>query len=147
MTDVHVIGVGMTRFGKHPERDADLGAEALRGAIGGAGIDPRLIEAAYVGHVFQGMVTGQRILAQMGMAGLPLANVENACSSGATAIREASLAIRAGENDVVVAIGAEHITDRFKGALTPDKTRKPPSAQRCRPSTPCGRDATWRNSE
>lgn len=121
MSQVHITGVGMTRFGKHPDRDAtDLGAEALLEAIGDAGIDPRIIESAYVGHVFQGMVMGQRILAQVGMAGLPLVNVENACSSGATAIREASLAIRAGENDVVVAIGAEHLTSRFAGALTPD---------------------------
>jgi acetyl-CoA acetyltransferase len=121
MTKVHVIGVGMTRFGKHPERDAaDLGAEALLEAIADSGIDPRAIEGAYCGHVFQGMVTGQRILAQVGMAGLPLSNVENACSSGATAIREASLAIRAGEHDVVAAIGTEHLTTRFAGALTPD---------------------------
>jgi acetyl-CoA acetyltransferase len=111
----------MTQFGKHPDRDAaDLGAEALHGAVTDAGIDPRLIEAAYCGHVFQGMVTGQRILAQVGLAGLPLTNVENACSSGATAIRDASLAIRAGEHDVVVAIGTEHLTNRFRGALTPD---------------------------
>jgi len=121
MTDVHIVGVGMTRFGKHPDRDAaDLGAEALLEAISDAGIDPRAIEAAYCGHVFQGMVTGQRILAQVGLAGLPLSNVENACSSGATAIREASLAIRAGEHDVVAAIGTEHLTTRFRGALTPD---------------------------
>lgn len=121
MTDVHVVGVGMTRFGKHPDSDStELGAAALLESVTDAGVDPRIIEAAYVGHVFQGMVTGQRILAQVGLAGLPLANVENACSSGATAIREASLAIRAGENDVVVAVGTEHLTSRFSGALTPD---------------------------
>ncbi|MEZ5175562.1 MAG: thiolase family protein [Acidimicrobiia bacterium] len=121
MTDVHIVGVGMTRFGKHPDSDAtDLGSAALLEAVADAGIDARLIESAYVGHVFQGMVTGQRILAQVGLAGLPLVNVENACSSGATAIREASLAIRAGENDVVVAVGTEHLTSKFGGALTPD---------------------------
>ncbi len=121
MTAVHITGVGMTRFGKHPDSDAaDLGAAALLEAIADAGIDPRLIESAYVGHVFQGMVMGQRVLAQVGLAGLPLVNVENACSSGATAIREASLAIRAGENDVVVAVGTEHLTSKFGGALTPD---------------------------
>lgn len=119
MTQVHITGVGMTRFGKHPDSDAtDLGAAALLEAIADAGIDARLIESAYVGHVFQGMVMGQRILAQVGLAGLPLVNVENACSSGATAIREASLAIRAGENDVVVAVGTEHLTSQFAGALT-----------------------------
>ncbi len=121
MTGVYVLGVGMTRFGKHPDKDAaDLGSAAFQEAVTDAGIEPRQIEAAYCGHVFQGMVTGQRILAQVGLAGLPLSNVENACSSGATAIREASLAIRAGEHDVVMAVGTEHLTTKFRGALTPD---------------------------
>lgn len=121
--DVYVIGVGMTQFGKHPTRTAtDLGTEAVRGAIADAGLDPRAIEAAYCGHVFQGMVTGQRILADTGLAGIPLANVENACSSGATAIREGYLAIRAEENEVVLAVGVEQLTGRFQGALTPDPT-------------------------
>ena len=121
MTGVHVLGVGMTKFGKHPDRDAaGLGSDAFQEAVADAGIDPRLIEAAYCGHVFQGMVTGQRILAEVGLAGIPLSNVENACSSGATAIREASLAIRAGEHDVVMAVGTEHLTNKFRGALTPD---------------------------
>jgi len=121
--DVYVIGIGMTQFGKHPTRSAgDLGAEAVREAIRDADIDPRLIESAYCGHVFQGMVTGQRILAQTGLSGLPLANVENACSSGATAIREGYLAIRAEENDMVLAVGVEQLTGRFQGALTPDPT-------------------------
>jgi acetyl-CoA acetyltransferase len=119
--DVYVIGVGMTAFGKQPDLDStDLGAAAVRAAIQDAAIDPRLVEAAYCGHVFQGMATGQRILAELGLAGIPLANVENACSSGATAIREGSLAIRAGEHDVVLAVGTEHLTSRFRGALTPD---------------------------
>jgi len=123
MTDVYVLGVGMTQFGKHPDKTAaDLGAASLREAIADAGIDGRMVDAAYCGHVFQGMVTGQRILAQVGLAGIPLSNVENACSSGATAIREASLAIRAGEHDVVAAIGTEHLTNRFAGALTPDES-------------------------
>ncbi len=121
MSDVHVIGVGMTRFGKHPDRDAtDLGAEAALEAIRDAGIDPRQIEGAYCGHVFQGMAMGQRVLAHIGLAGIPLTNVENVCSSGAVSIREAALSIRAGEHDVVLALGVEHLTSRFQGALTPD---------------------------
>ncbi len=123
MTQVYVLGVGMTPFGKHPDSTAaSLGAAAVRSAIKDAGIDPRRVQAAYCGHVFQGMVTGQGILAQVGLAGIPLANVENACSSGATAIREASLAIRAGEYDVVLAVGTELLTTKFRGALTPDES-------------------------
>jgi acetyl-CoA acetyltransferase len=120
MADVWVLGVGMTTFGKHPDRTAaDLGADAVLDAVRDAGLDPRRIEAAYCGHVFQGMVTGQRILAQVGLAGIPLTNVEDACSSGAVAIREAALAIAAGAHDVVLAVGVEHLTGRFRGAFTP----------------------------
>ncbi|MBI4278234.1 MAG: thiolase family protein [Armatimonadetes bacterium] len=120
MASVWIIGVGMTKFGKHPERPVeDLGTEAVLEAIRDAGIDPRRIEAAYCGHVFQGMVAGQRVLAQTGLAGIPLTNVEDACSSGAVAVREAALAVRAGEHDVVLALGMEHLTGRFRGALTP----------------------------
>src|SRR5579884_2438539 len=123
MATVWIIGVGMTKFGKHPDRTAtDLGTEAVLEAIADAGLDPGRIEAAYCGHVFQGMVTGQRILAQTGLAGIPLTNVEDACSSGAVAIREAALSIRAGEHDVVLALGVEHLTGRFRGALAPDES-------------------------
>jgi len=121
MSDVFVLGVGMTPFGKHPDRDStDLGVEAALAAIRDAGIEPRQVEAAYCGHVFQGMAMGQRVLAQIGLAGIPLTNVENVCSSGAVAIREASLSIRAGEHEVVLALGTEHLTSKFRGALTPD---------------------------
>ena len=120
MSSVWIVGVGMTKFGKHPDRTAtDLGAEAVLEAIRDAAIDPRRIEAAYCGHVFQGMVAGQRVLAQIGLAGIPLTNVEDACSSGAVATREAALAILAGAHDVVLALGVEHLTTRFRGAFTP----------------------------
>ncbi len=120
MTDVYVIGIGMTQFGKHPDRTAaSLGAEAVRAAIHDAGIDPRAIQTGYAGHVFQPMVTGQQVLAQVGLAGIPLANVENACSSGATAIRGSYLDILAGVADVSLAFGTEHLTGAFKGAFTP----------------------------
>ncbi len=120
MPSVWIVGAGMTKFGKHPDRAAaDLGAEAVLEAIRDAGIDPRRIEAAYCGHVFQGMVTGQRVLAQTGLAGIPLTNVEDACSSGAVAVREAALSILAGAHDVVLALGVEHLTVKFRGALTP----------------------------
>ena len=120
MSSVWIVGVGMTKFGKHPDRTAtDLGADAVLEAIRDAAIDPRRIEAAYCGHVFQGMVAGQRVLAQIGLAGIPLTNVEDACSSGAVATREAALAILAGAHDVVLALGVEHLTTRFRGAFTP----------------------------
>jgi acetyl-CoA acetyltransferase len=67
------------------------------------------------------MNAGQRVTGHIGIAGIPVTNVENVCSSGATAIREAAIAIRAGEHDVVLAVGLEHLTSKFKGALAPEE--------------------------
>ena len=97
MEGVYVAGVGMTAFGKHPDRTAaDLAAEAILGALDDAGVKMMEIEAAWVGHVYQGMAMGQRALGAGGLSGLPITNVENACSSGSTAIFEAATALRAG---------------------------------------------------
>jgi benzoylsuccinyl-CoA thiolase BbsB subunit len=113
----------MTPFGKHPNRTStDLGAEAVLAALRDSGIDPRRIGAAYCGTVFEGMSIGQRVLAHVGLVGFPITNVENACASGSTAVREASLAVRAGEHEVVLALGVEHPTSTFNGALTPGES-------------------------
>ncbi|TAN20478.1 MAG: thiolase family protein [Actinomycetota bacterium] len=121
MEDIFVLGIGMTPFGKHPDSSAaDLGAQAVNLALADAGLGGKEIEAAWVGHVFQGMAMGQRALYAAGLSGIPIDNVENACSSGSTAIWDATLALRAGAYDVVLALGVEHMTTAFRGALAPD---------------------------
>ncbi len=123
MDEVFVIGAGMTPFGKHPDTTAaELGAAAMLEALDDAGVALKDIEAAWVGSVFQGMAMGQRALGEGGLSGIPITNVENACSSGSTAIWDASLAIRAGAVDVALALGVEHLTGRFRGAFTPDES-------------------------
>jgi benzoylsuccinyl-CoA thiolase BbsB subunit len=119
MRGVSVIGVGMIPFGKFPDRSlADLGWPAVRAAIKDAGIDPRLIEAAYCGTALGGMMAGQRILARIGLTGIPITNVENACSSSSTALRQGVIAIRSGEYDVVLVLGVEKLT-KFGGGTLP----------------------------
>jgi benzoylsuccinyl-CoA thiolase BbsB subunit len=121
MEEVYVIGIGMTPFGKHPDNTAaDLGAEAVGLALADAGVGRQDIEAAWVGHVFQGMAMGQRALYAAGLSGIPIDNVENACSSGSTAIWDAAMALRAGAYDLVLALGVEHLTSLFRGAFAPD---------------------------
>ncbi len=123
MDEVYVAGIGMTPFGKHPTQTAaDLGAEAVLLALEDAGAGRDDVEAAWVGHVFQGMAMGQRALGQAGLSGMPIVNVENACSSGSTAIFDAALAIRAGAYDICLALGVEHLSQRFRGAFTPDES-------------------------
>lgn len=122
MNDVHVIGAGMIRFGKYPANVTleVMGENAAREAMRSAGAAPADIEAVYVGHVFGGPVAGQRIGARLGLAGKPVTNLENYCSSGATALREAWIAIGAGLYDIALVLGVEKMTDRIKGGVQPD---------------------------
>jgi acetyl-CoA acetyltransferase len=46
---------------------------------------------------------------QVGQTGIPVYNVQNACATGATALRTAIMAIKAGEADLGLAFGAEKL--------------------------------------
>ena len=124
MTQTYIAGAGMVRFGKYPAEVTfeKLAVGAAREAMADAGVSTPDIESVYVGHVFGGPVAGQRVAAQMGLGGLPVSNHENYCASGATAIREAWIAITAGLYDIVLVIGAEKMTDRVAGGVMPDPT-------------------------
>jgi acetyl-CoA acetyltransferase len=119
---VHVVGAGMVRFGKYPSDVTleSMGATAARRALSDAAATPGDVEAVYVGHVFGGPVAGQRIATRIGLGGRPVSNHENYCSSGATALREAWIAVGAGLYDVVLVIGVEKMTDRIRGGVQPD---------------------------
>jgi benzoylsuccinyl-CoA thiolase BbsB subunit len=119
MRGVSVIGVGMIPFGKYPDRSlADIGWPAVKAAISDAGIKPANIQAAFCGTALGGMMAGQRILGRLGITGIPVANIENACSSSSTALRQGVVAIRSGEYDVVLVIGVEKLT-KFGGGTLP----------------------------
>lgn len=109
MGDVYVIGVGMTKFGRYPERDvADIGAEAALMALDDAGLSIRDIQAFWCGNLLQAAaMVGQRVLQRIGQTGIPVVNCANACATGATAFREAWMAVRAGAYDLVLAVGCE----------------------------------------
>ena len=119
MRGVSVIGVGMVPFGKYPGRKlSDLGWPAVKAAIADAGVEPRQIQVAYCGTALGGMMSGQRVLGRIGLTGIPISNVENACSSSSTAFRQGVMAIRSGQYDVVLAIGVEKLS-KFGGGTLP----------------------------
>ena len=114
MRDVAVIGVGMTNFGKYLDTPIkELGRVATWDAIKDADISPKDIQIAYVGNACLGVITGQAmvlgqiILKEVGIRGIPITNVENACASGSSAFREAWMAVASGMYDVALAVGAE----------------------------------------
>jgi len=119
MTGVSVVGVGMIPFGKYPEKNiADLGWPAVKAAIKDAGIEPKRIQAAYSGTARGGAMVGQRILGRLGLAGMPVVNVENACSSSSSALRQAVIAVQSGAYDIVLVIGVEKLS-KFGGGTLP----------------------------
>jgi acetyl-CoA acetyltransferase len=119
MKGVSVIGVGMIPFGKYPDTNiTDLGWPAVKAAIKDASIDARRIQAVYSGTARGGAMVGQRIMGRLGLAGLPIVNVENACSSSSSAMAQGVMAVASGAHDVVLVIGVEKLT-KFGGGTLP----------------------------
>ena len=111
MTDVFVLGVDMIKFGRFPEQTVpELGAKAALMALDDAGLKIQDMEALYCGNLYQAnAMVGQRILQEIGQTGVPVVNCANACATGATAFREAWMAVKAGVYDLVIAVGVEQM--------------------------------------
>jgi acetyl-CoA acetyltransferase len=109
MSDVYILGIDMTRFGRYPDRTfAQLGGEAALMALDDCGLGPRDVQIMYCGTVFGAYeMTGQAIMREIGQTGVPVTNIVNACASGASAFREAWLAVKSGVYDVALAVGVE----------------------------------------
>jgi acetyl-CoA acetyltransferase len=109
--DVWILGITMTKFGKHKDRDAvDLAAEAATGALNDAGVTMSDIEVLAGGTLRSGAGIGQQLQKQIGQTGIPVYNVTNACATGATALRTAIMAVKAGEADFGLAFGVEKLS-------------------------------------
>ena len=108
---VAVVGVGLHSFGRFPEQDlASLARHAVRDALTDSGVQWKDIPVAYFGHVYyHGMSVGETALAALGLTGVPIVNVENACSSGSTALWQAYWGIASGVFDLALAFGAEKV--------------------------------------
>ncbi len=107
--DVWILGINMTKFGRHPDKDViDLAAEAASGALADGGVTMREIQVLAYGNLL-GRTIGQHLLQQIGQFGIPVFNVSNACSTGATALRQTIMAVRAGEADYGLAVGVEKL--------------------------------------
>jgi acetyl-CoA acetyltransferase len=108
--DIWILGIHMTKFGKHPDKDTvDLGAEAIKGALADAGVSMRDIGVLAAGNLMGRGGIGQQLQKQVGQTGIPVYNVANACATGATALRTAIMAVKAGEVDMGLAVGVEKL--------------------------------------
>ena len=109
---VWILGIHMTKFGKHIDKDpVDLASEAVLGALGDAGVtmkDMGVLAAGQLMAASSGI--GQQLQKQVGQTGIPVFNVANACATGATALRVAIMAVKAGECDMGLAFGVEKLS-------------------------------------
>ncbi len=123
MKDVYVIGIGMTRFGKYLDLGIkDLVAEAVKLTLSDAGLSIKDIQSASFSNSMWGYfsgqdcIRGQVALQPLGIEGIPITNVENACASGATAFHNAWYGVAGGLYDCTLAVGADKLysEDRVK---------------------------------
>ena len=109
--DVWILGIHMTKFGKHPDLDTvDLAAEATLAALADGGVTMGEMGVMAAGNLMGGALPiGQMIQKQVGQTGIPVYNVSNACATGATALRTVIMSIKAGEADMGLAVGVEKL--------------------------------------
>ncbi len=115
MTEVRVAGVGLTRFGTHPDRTGrDLFAEAAANAFADATVDPGAVDELNYGNFMGSLAEHQGhqapLMAEAAGITCPATRYEEACASAGVAVREAVRTVRAGEADVVLAGGMERMT-------------------------------------
>lgn len=116
MRDAYVLGVAMSRFGKHLDKGLkDLAYEPIWQAIREAKVDPHEIDIVFVGNAYGGILQGQEsvrgqvIMREAGITGIPIINVENACASGSTAFYLAHRAVASGQARLALAVGVEKL--------------------------------------
>ena len=108
--DIYILGIYMTKFGKYPDKDTvDLASEAVIAALADAQVTMKDIGVMAAGCLMGQGGIGQMIQKQIGQTGIPVYNVSNACATGATALRTAIMAIKAGECDMGLAVGVEKL--------------------------------------
>jgi acetyl-CoA acyltransferase len=106
--DVYIVGVGMVRYGRYPDKTVvDLGSEAVIAALKDASMTMKDIQMVGSGNL--SAPVGQAILRSVGQTGVPVVNVSNACATGSTACREAYMSVASGAFDIAMGIGSEQM--------------------------------------
>src|SRR3546814_12444540 len=101
----------MIPMGKHRNSSySGLAVPPVCKAIRDAGLEPSDIDAVYCGHAFGGMLTGQLIVKEAGIGGVPIFDVDNAVSGGWTALHPAWERLCRGAHGVALGIGVRKLT-------------------------------------
>ena len=106
--DVYIVGVGMIKYGRYPDKTVmELAGEAIITALKDANMTMKDIQMVGSGNLSAPI--GQAIMRTVGQTGVPVVNVANACATGSTACREAYFAVASGAYDVAMGVGSEQM--------------------------------------
>ena len=125
---VAIAGMGCTHFGERWDASTgDLLVDAAYQAFEDAGIEPKDIQAAWIGTQSSGS-TGMTLSEPLRLPYLPITRVENACATASDAFRNACYAVAAGIYDIVLAIGVDKFKDSGISGLSDGSTPGPSHA-------------------
>ncbi|WP_046470200.1 thiolase family protein [Allosalinactinospora lopnorensis] len=104
MPNVAIVGVGLSRFGRQPDKSGRrLAVEAVQQALHDAGVAWPDVQIAFGGSDSSGLA--DTLVSDLGLTGIPFMNVKNGCATGGSALLSAMSAIRSGAADLALAVG------------------------------------------
>jgi acetyl-CoA acyltransferase len=123
MNEAYISGLGFHPFGRFPDKTLkEIAATAALAALDDAGLTQDGIDAVFCANAYAGLLNGQESIRgetwmrAIGVGGIPIINIENACAGGGSALHLATIAVRAGAYRRVLVVGAEKM---FLGDTAP----------------------------
>ena len=120
-SDVIIAGLGLTPLREHWDQSLrDLAHQAVTAALQDAtGVKP---QALYVANMLSGPLSGQSQLGALiadytGLGGIEAHTVEAAGASGGVALRQAFMALKAGEIDTALVLGVEKVSEQVSSEV------------------------------
>lgn len=105
---VYIGGIGIVRFQRYDNQEYyDYGSQAILNCLDDAEMEWKDIQAAFCGNVYAGTGKGHQVISEIGLTGIPIINIEQACSSSSAAFRLAYQMIATELYDIVLAVGFE----------------------------------------
>lgn len=104
MTNVSIIGAGLSKFGRQPGLSGrQMAVQAIRTALADAGLEWNDVQIAFGGSDGSGLA--DTLVSDLGLTGIPFINVKNGCATGGSALVSAVAAIKSGSADIALAVG------------------------------------------
>ncbi|XP_066252347.1 sterol carrier protein 2 [Euwallacea similis] len=124
MVRVFVVGVAMTKFDKPGVKFGDYtdwGKEAILAALKDSQVKIEEVELATAGFVYGDSTSGQRVIYEVGMTGIPIFNVNNNCSTGSSALLLAKELVECGKAHCALAVGFDKMQKGSLGSVFMDR--------------------------